>query len=272
MATRRKSYRTRRPRRASTRSRRKRGISWLRVGLLLGLMGLAGYGVWAVRSFLDSTLEVKSVEVTGNRSLSESQVLSLARLPEGANLLSVSLRRARARLESDLRVRSAKVRRDFPDKVTIQIAERQPFAILKSPTGWHLVDDEGVIFADIASPNDNRRKGLPTITLNSNLKEGERATRSVKCFERAAELFADHVVGVVVSCDGTYSLKLSPGLVVRLGAGTGADLNKRIELAAEILRRDKSLCREAEYLDVSCCEAPACKLRGDNGPRRPADG
>lgn len=257
--------RSRRVKRTARRPRRRR-ISWFRTAVFVGVLGLAGYAVWAVHGYLGTTLEIKYVEVSGNQSLTEAHVLEVSGVAEGASLLWTSLRRAKARLESDLRIRSARLQREFPDKVRIEIAEREPFAILQSPTGWHLVDAEGVIFLSIASPKEHSGAGLPTILLNSNSKEGEWATQAVACLQKAGGLWREEVVGVEVSSTGSLALRLDSGLLVRLGAGPYSDLAGKIDLAAEILRRDSELCSRGEYLDVSCPGAPACRLKGESDP------
>lgn len=272
MAKRTRAPRRRKPAGRRTRRPRRRIVSWFRATALIGVLALAAYGAWAVRGYLSSTFEIRHVEVTGTRSLSSASVVDISGIRRGASFLWTSLGKAKERLESDLRIQSAQVHREFPDKLRIEITEREPFAVLQSPTGRHVVDSEGVIFRAIASTNDGVGAGLPTILLNSNSKEGEWASQAVVCILEAADLWPDSVAAAEVSSDGSFSLRLERGLLVRLGAGSVSDLRRKIEFAAEILRRDSELGSRAEYLDVSCTGAPAIRLKGEGDPEAGTDG
>jgi cell division protein FtsQ len=272
MARRRPARAKRRPskrRPPRTRRTRRSALPLFRALAALGLLALLGYGAWAVRGYLESTFEIRQVEVTGNRDLSSARVLDMSGISHGANLLWTSLGKARERLESDLRIKSASLSRDFPDKVTIEIVEREPFAVLVSPTGRHLVDLDGVIFS--AGPtNDESSAGLPTILLNSSSKEGEWASCAVACLRAGADSLPGAAVETEVSASGSFTLWLDSGLSIRLGTGSASDLREKIGLAAEILRRDSRLLGEAEYIDLSCPGAPACKMKGEgDGPASP---
>lgn len=101
------------------------------------------YGYRYVRT--SPHFRVSQVEVTGHTNVKVEEVLEIAGLQDGPSLLDVDLDAIRDSLEQHPWIKSAKVDRELPDRVTIAIAEREPAALL-ALGALYLVDKRGTPF------------------------------------------------------------------------------------------------------------------------------
>jgi cell division protein FtsQ len=116
-------------------------------------LGVALGGLWLV--FFSSVLAVTGSDVRGVEVLDEDAVRTAARVPEGVPLATVDLAAIRARVEDLAPVRSAQVSRSWPDRVRIDVTERDALAFVEWNGGWRGFDEAGVLFRDYATkPTD----------------------------------------------------------------------------------------------------------------------
>jgi cell division septal protein FtsQ len=134
--------------------------AWLCVGLLVVALGAAldsvGRRILALSPFV-----VERIEVVGQSLLAADEVIAASGLAPGQSLFSLDARRAVAGIEALPRVRRAELVRAFPNRVTLLVEERRPFALVHSgglrwpgglhwpnglywPSGLYWVDEQGV--------------------------------------------------------------------------------------------------------------------------------
>ncbi len=104
---------------------------------------------------MSHVFRLEEVAVHGNRRLSDQAILRQAALAPGTYLWTVSPRRISARLQGLREVRSVTVGMGLPGRITLDIRERQPVAVLTRSDGtgpWMEVDAEGVILGVATSP------------------------------------------------------------------------------------------------------------------------
>ena len=128
-------------------SRRER-LSLNRLLLLLPFVGLISlvWGIWEWRQSqaYAAQFELVAIEVNGLRLLTGEDVLAASGLEIGDNVLEVDLRAIANRLEAEPWVRRAVVVRKPPDRLVVELVERQRFAwvVLDQTYG---IDVEGVL-------------------------------------------------------------------------------------------------------------------------------
>src|SRR2546428_8110861 len=107
---------------------------------------LAGMGI-TLCSFVSSSkmLELKEVEVLGGSRADVGEIQRVLRQEFHRNLYGIRLQKVQAFLESQAWVRSAQVRRVFPNRLKILVAERRPVALAKIESELFLVDRFGVV-------------------------------------------------------------------------------------------------------------------------------
>lgn len=91
-----------------------------------------------------SLFALGGVEVSGARSVTSDHVREIARLPIGANVLTLDLDGARRRVEAIPEVRSAEIDRVGAVKVRITIVERTPAVLVRVGTAKRYFDIDGV--------------------------------------------------------------------------------------------------------------------------------
>ncbi len=87
----------------------------------------------------------RTVEITGEKRLSEEEILKTARLSMGQNIFSVDMARAERMLLSDPWVVEAEVTRRLPGSLLVRVAERRA-RIMVNFDVLYLVDESGRVF------------------------------------------------------------------------------------------------------------------------------
>jgi len=141
-------------RRAAFRQRAGTGARWA-FGLLSVIVFLALLKVVVMETFVSNpNFHIQNIEVLTTGPLSDSEIATISGLKVGENLLMVSLRAVRDRLEALPEVRTATVTRQFPATVLVDVKQRTPIAWLECPdkaiaakvSGYGcLLDDEGIV-------------------------------------------------------------------------------------------------------------------------------
>jgi cell division protein FtsQ len=120
----------------------------LKFAFLLMLLSVAGVFYYLMREALlhDPRFALAVREVRGLRHVSEGQVLMKVKNYEGESqpLYAFDLNGLRESIEKISWIKEAAVRRNFPDRLMIEVVERTPIAFVRLDRGTLLVDDEGV--------------------------------------------------------------------------------------------------------------------------------
>jgi len=97
-----------------------------------------------------SRFEITRVGVRGNSRLEPEPIVEYLDIQPQTNIFQIQLGEIQDRLETLQWVKTAKVFRNFPNKISIDLTERIPFALLKLDK-LHLVDRDGVVLEALAS-------------------------------------------------------------------------------------------------------------------------
>lgn len=124
----------------------RRWLAWRVVlAVVLAVAAVVG-GIWLV--FFSTVLAVDGVEVQGNRLLTESAVREAAAVPTGEPLARADLDAIAARIEGLPAVESVDVTRAWPDKILVQVVEREAVAVIDDDGRFRGMDAEGVVFRE----------------------------------------------------------------------------------------------------------------------------
>ena len=221
-------------------ARRQWARRWLSLRYVLAfllVLVLVGTSVYLV--FFSTTLQVKRVEVVGNRLLSDGRVREVADVPVGDQLALVDLGRADARVGSLAEVKSVDVTRTWPDVVRIAVVERTAVAVVELAGRLRGLDPDGVVFRDY----ETVPKGMPRVRAGASA--GTDALREAATVVSALpDDLVTRVDHVEVATVDQISLVLRDGREVLWGSA------QESELKAEVV--DKLLAaQKAPYYDVS---------------------
>lgn len=117
------------------------------------LLALVVGGTWLVA--FSKFLAVQQVEVSGTELLTAEDVRSAARVTPVQPLVRVDLIAIQRRVEALAPVASVEVTRKWPDHIVIDVAERQPVAVVEIGGRVRGMDREGVIFREYPKTPDS---------------------------------------------------------------------------------------------------------------------
>lgn len=161
-----------------------------------------------------SRFDARRINVSGLDRLGRSQVMRIAEISRGTNVLWLDEGQAERRLESDKWIARADVHASFPLTIDISITERTPVARIGRDVG-DLVAGDGTVLGPGGFPTR-----LPIIEAGApGWVEGVRpspvgAARALGAMDSALRA---QVGSVRVLLDGTLELRLRGGPVVRFG-------------------------------------------------------
>ena len=227
-------------RRFARRQWARRWLAWRRVLVVLLVAGVLAGGVWLV--FFSSVMAVKGVRVEGTAVLDPREVRRVAAVPGGAPLATVDLDGVQQRVTGLVPVLDVDVSRSWPDRVRIDVVERQAVAVVETPEGLRGVDEEGVRFRSYPS----RPRGLPLLRDDTPSSPGGPAGNEQRdAFAEAAAVVTALPADLVRRVDyvsvrtiDTISLSLRDGRTVLWGSA--AQSASKAEVLAVLLERKAS--------------------------------
>lgn len=119
-------------------------VRWLALGAALTVLAL-GFGALASWLLTSPRFAVTQVDVRGLNGLSEAEVRAQAGIEAGANLFTLDPETIARRLQQLPRIKDAQVVRSLPNRVTLFVEERQPFALALGSGRLYWVDEEGIL-------------------------------------------------------------------------------------------------------------------------------
>ncbi len=128
------------------------------VGVVLSLFLILGlYRYLSIAPFL----QVKEITLELGGRVDPQEVVEIAGLKTGKNLLSLDIATIKSRIEKLPWVEGVRIRRVFPDGLRVSVDERRPFALIHVEDSIFIIDDDGVVFKKAVSEDG---VDLPVIT------------------------------------------------------------------------------------------------------------
>ncbi|HEX9079074.1 MAG TPA: FtsQ-type POTRA domain-containing protein [Desulfuromonadaceae bacterium] len=212
--------------------------------IALGLAGAALAGAVLVagyRALRSATFcRLKTIEVASCRHLTREEILAIAGVEPGKDLVRLNLKQMGEQLTRNPWVETVRIRRFLPDGLSIAITEREPLAVVNMGFIYYL-DRKGTVFKVL---NQGDRLDYPVITGFSeedmnNDPVGTRNALAAACEllsilrEKGAFILAD-VSEIHYDKDlGFTMFTASGGLPVKIGTG---DFGAKLERFARIYR------------------------------------
>ena len=229
------------------------------------VFGAIGFGIfWGIREelYADSGFRVQSIRIMPENVLSQEKLQELQRLYVHRNLFKISPRKVAAVVKQDPKIREARVVRDFPNILRIEVRDRIPFAQVQlSPKGeYYLLSEDGVVLGRETTRNKNLL--LIEVFESASVKPDWGSKLAVPGFEQAAELvkeFPKHRISHAETIDwvrldhlGNVALVLTQGPELRFGREPMKKL-RTLDSLGPLLRspeRDRIIYVELQYQDL----------------------
>lgn len=194
---------------------------------------------WTIRS---PYLSIKETIVRGCKELTEKDILDLAALRPGANILTLNPDAMARRIRMNPWVREVHIGREFPDRLVIVVRERTAIALLQKDKRLYLLDSNGDPFKTMGSDDE---PNLPILTgfVREGITDQKLVMKSVALLTHLASAKDIPVIGAVSEIHGNETFGLSlitdTGLCLQLGLdGYESKLSKLIPVMADLERKN----------------------------------
>jgi cell division septal protein FtsQ len=197
---------------------------------------------------------LKTIEVSSAKHLTRDEILGLAGIEPGKDLLRLNLKQIGEHILQNPWVETVRINRYFPDGVSIVISEREPVAIVNMGFIYYL-DKKGKVFKVL---NQGDKLDFPVVTgfseeeLGNNPKGTQEALEATCLLlkilrEKGAFILADVSE---IHYDAGYGFTLftaSGALPVKVGSG---DFPAKVERFARIYRDLMVQLPSIQYIDL----------------------
>jgi len=230
--------------------------SLLFVLVLLVLLAAALQWLWRAPA-----LNIRVIQLEGDLQRNSVATIRANAMPRLAgNILSIDLERSRAAFETVPWVRQATLRRIWPDRLAVRLAEHQPVALWQGEDGnERLVNDFGEVFE--ANLGDVEDQNLPQFSG----PEGSSAAM-LALYRRLLPLLAEQrmePVALQLSGRGSWRVELDTGATLVLGRGSEDELVARSErFLRTVSQITDRFQRDLEHADLRHADGYAVRLRG----------
>jgi len=195
---------------------------------LMAMAIVAGVG-WAL---LESRFfVVRGVQVTGTHLVTPAEVRSAAAIPAGLPLIRVNDAAVAHRVEQLRQVQSARVTRDWPDRVLISVTERVPALAVPESQGYDLIDKYGVVVETVSEqPLDTPILDWPAGSPPSGLRGNPAVYAAAVVVRELPRYLTRSLQSVQAPSPAQVTLRLNNGVTIIWG-GTDRPAEKAKELA-----------------------------------------
>lgn len=220
------------------------------VVLLAVFVGIAYVAVTGYDRVITSPyFELSEVEMNGVRWSDRDELAHRSGLLRGVNVFDVDFSGARKAIEANPWIEQAEVIRDLPDRVVVNVEERQPQALLVDG-GYTVLDGSGAPITKIRPEKaDEALFDLPLITglTSRELKQG-RGRRLVRRALVASRHYAD--LGLADGEWGLSELHLEPVLGLTLVTRGGTEIRLGNDRWEERIDRLESVRKTLENQEI----------------------
>jgi len=229
---------------------------------------LVAAGLWVARHPL---FAVAGITVEGDVGHNNAATLRANVAPRLAgSFFTVNLVAARDAFEQAPWVRRAVVRREFPNRLRVELQEHKPVALWGSESGTRMVNSFGEVFE--ANTGDVEDDDLPRLA-GPDGQSGEVLAmyRTLKSMFEPLDLAVERLT---LTARGSWEVELDNAAVVELGRGTQGEITARTQRFVQTLNQVTSrYARTPEALvsaDLRHGDGYALRLRGVGTTAEPA--
>jgi cell division septal protein FtsQ len=146
--------------------------------IILIIVIASGWLSWqAFRTITHAEMfQISGVDIAGVKYLGESDLKKIVGPFKGANIFRADLGAAVKRAQANPWVQNVSFHRRLPNRISMEITEREPFAQLEVASGRFLMDNEGVVIERYVKEK-HKTWPLPTIVIKDyRIRVGEQVT------------------------------------------------------------------------------------------------
>jgi cell division protein FtsQ len=227
--------------------------------LLAAVLVGAGLAYSGVLLWNSSLMELKRVEVAGNREVSKEELVDATRLKRGTHLVSISTENVTERVEALAWIGAARVERILPSTIRISVEERSPAAMVVAINGTYLIDARGVVL------DEGTREVISIVDLTGEpVDPGSQLTlpqidHVFQIMKSIDPVIRDEVKQISARSVDRITLHLKSDIRILFGAAE--NIPEKSFAAIALVRQAAAQGRQIEYMDVRVPDRPAVRYR-----------
>jgi cell division protein FtsQ len=216
----------------------------VRATILVSAAGVLALIMVYSYSFIITTswFQLKNITVRGIERTSEKEILNLAGIKSHSNILTLNLKEISRKIEAAPWVKDVSIGRELPDRLVIEVCEREPAALILVDKSLYIMDWNEELFKKLTNSDDVHLPVLNGVYKNGdmdkNLIEGAMALlkllsskRNFTGIQHISEIYGDDVYG--------FSIFTKSGLCLQLGFGNYDRKLQRIKpVLVDLARRN----------------------------------
>jgi cell division protein FtsQ len=227
------------------------------LALLFGVLLLGLVGKWLTSQ---PAFTLEAIRIDNELQHNNSVTLRANVAPKlTGNFFTLDLAQTRQAFEAVPWVRQAVVRREFPDRLRVQLVEHEAVAFWGTEVGSRLINTEGEVFE--VNEGDVEAEDLPRLH-----GPKAQATEVLKAYRVLAPLFEAleaPLVQLELTGRGSWRARLESGALLELGVGQIDALEQRTRRFLDTVSQTSSrFGRNIESADLRYPNGYALKLRG----------
>ncbi len=228
--------------------------------LVFGLLSLGALAAWV---FQNPVFALRGITVSGDVSHNNALTLRAIVAPRlSGTFLSLDMAAARRAFESVPWVRSALVRREFPNRLQVTLQEHQAVAYWGAEGDSTLVNSFGEVFE--ANTGEVEQDSLPRLSGSP-----EQAAQVLAMYRAVQPLFEHldlNVDQLELTGRGSWRAELDSGAVVELGRGSEDEVVARVQpflnTLTQVTSRYSRTAAALQSADLRHEQGYALRLRG----------
>ncbi|MEM8798284.1 MAG: cell division protein FtsQ/DivIB [Pseudomonadota bacterium] len=193
---------------------------------------------------------VESVAISGHRQLSERELLDILGLEPGLSLLTFDVASAHRTLLREPWIKSASVRKVYPKKLMIEVAEREPFAIWQRGHIVSVIDRTGLVLDHY---DETQHSNLPILVGHGAQKNGA----AFLALLRAHPELNARVRASLYRSERRWDLMLDNGVTVKLPE---RDVSTALAQLADYDQRHALFSKDVERIDMRLSDRLVLRL------------
>lgn len=222
------------------------------------------FSILALISFAFSPFfEVKSIEIQGLKVLKEEDFDFLIEPYNNTNILFLDSRKLDMELKTSIMyIESVKIQKDYPDKITIKIVEREPIAMINNNGKFLSFSSNGFI---VEEGSIKKRVIIPEIkglgyTLNDhNITFSLILEKVVQALEQLSLEKRSLITNI--SYDEKEDIITANTNEYRIYFGAPVELVDKFKVLESIFKKIEEQGLEVEYVDLKILKKPVVKLK-----------
>jgi len=193
--------------------------------------------------------QIEKTIIRGCDRVTEKEILALADIKPFQNVLAINPHEIARRINSNPWVKNVSIRRELPNKLVIEVSERNATALVKGNKSIYFMDRDGVIFKEL---KNSEKADLPILVgFHKNTDLLKKSIGLIACLSSnsespkirdVSEIHGDEIFG--------FSIFTNNGLCLQLGFDNYGEKLKRLNQIMIDLTR-KNLNTDFLYIDLS---------------------